>query len=167
LRGLVAVAFGVVAFLYPISTAAAFVIIFGAYALVDGLLTIVAALRLAHPDRGRWWAMLLQGIIGVAAGVFTFFWPFVTAWALGLLVAVWAIATGVFEIGAGVRLRKDVPNEILLILVGILSLALGVFLATRPFAALLASVFVIGAYALVAGVVLIVLSFRLRGLKAA
>jgi uncharacterized membrane protein HdeD (DUF308 family) len=167
LRGLVAVLFGVVAFVFPLSTAAAFVIVFGAYALVDGVLTVLAALRLAHPDSGRWWFLLLQGLVGIAAGVLTFFWPAITALALGLLVAAWALVTGILEIGAAIRLRKDVPGEILLILAGLLSIALGIFLSLRPFTALLASVWVIAVYALIAGFMLIVLSFRLRGLKTA
>jgi uncharacterized membrane protein HdeD (DUF308 family) len=167
LRGVVALIFGALIFAFPLNALAAFVIVFGAYALVDGLFAIVAALRLAHPDSGRWWALLQQGIAGVAAGGLTFFWPQITALSLGILVAVWAFVTGFLEIGAAIRMRKDVPNEILLFVTGLISIALGAYLAFQPFVALLASVWVIGAYAIVTGIVLVVLSFRLRGLKTA
>jgi uncharacterized membrane protein HdeD (DUF308 family) len=162
LRGLVAVLFGIFAFVFPVSTAAAFVIIFGAYALVDGVLTIVTALRAAHPDSGRWWWLLVEGIVGIAVGVLTFFEPGITALALGFLVAGWAIATGIFEVAAAFRMRKDVPGEILFFVTGLLSIALGVILAIHPFTGLLAAVYLIGAYAILAGVVLTALAFRLR-----
>jgi uncharacterized membrane protein HdeD (DUF308 family) len=167
LRGIVALLFGILCFTFPISAVAAFVILFGAYALVDGVLTIVAAIRLAHPDSGRWWWLLIEGIVGVAVGVLTFSWPGITAIALGFLVAAWAIATGALEIGAAVRMRKDVPGEILFFVTGLLSIFLGVILAIHPLAGVLAGVFVIGIYALLAGFFLIFLSFRLRGLKTA
>jgi uncharacterized membrane protein HdeD (DUF308 family) len=162
LRGIVAVLFGAFAFTFPVSTAAAVVIIFGAYALVDGVLTIVAALRFAHPDSGRWWWLLLEGLVGIAVGVLTFFWPGITALALGYLVVIWAIATGILEIGAAVRMRADVPGEILFFVTGLLSIALGVILALQPFTGLIAAVYLMGFYALLAGFLMIALSFRLR-----
>jgi uncharacterized membrane protein HdeD (DUF308 family) len=167
LRGIVAVLFGIVAFAFPISTAGAFVIVFGAYALVDGVLTIVSALRMAHPDSGRWWSLLIGGIVGIAIGAVTFFWPAVTALALGFLVAAWAIATGIFEIGAAVRMRKDVPGEILFFVTGLLSIVLGAILAIHPFTGLIAAVYIIGAYAILAGITLCALAFRLRALRGA
>jgi len=167
LRGLVAFAFGVLAFIYPLPAAAAFVILFGAFALVDGLLVAVSALRFAHPDRGQWWAMLLQGIVGIGIGAVTFFYPNITWIALGYLVAVWAIATGIFGIGAAIRMRQDVPGEIFLFFVGLLSIAAGIVLAMSPVLALVAWVWVIAIYACVAGVALVALSFRLRSLGTA
>jgi uncharacterized membrane protein HdeD (DUF308 family) len=167
LRGIVAVLFGIFAFTFPVSTAAAFVIIFGAYALVDGVLTIVSALRMAHPDSGRWWWLLVEGIIGIAVGVLTFFWPGITALALGFLVAGWALATGVFEIGAAFRMRQDVPGEILFFITGALSIVLGIILAIHPFTGLIAAVYIIGFYAVLTGFTLVALSLRLRGLRPA
>ena len=88
-----------------------------------------------------------------------------TALALGILVAVWAIATGLTEIAAAWRLRKDIPNEIFLIVVGVLSVLVGIYLAIFPVVALISLVYVIGFYAILAGILLIALSFRLRSHK--
>jgi uncharacterized membrane protein HdeD (DUF308 family) len=161
-RGIFAILFGVVAFLYPFSAVAVFVIFFGAYAFVDGLFAIVQALRFAQPRSGRWWAFLLQGLAGVAVGVVTFFLPGLTAWTLGVFIASWALITGVLEIVAAFRLRKDVPGEIFLIISGVLSIVLGIVLLFVPLGALLAVVWLVAAYAIMAGIALIALAFRLR-----
>ena len=161
-RGIVAVIFGAIVFARPLSSIFAFVVLFGAFAFVDGLLNIVTALRFAHPSSGRWWALLAEGIIGVAIGVVTFLIPGLTAVTLGLLVASWAIVTGVLEIVAAFRLRKDVPGEIFLIIAGVLSVVAGLWLIVFPVVALLALTWLIAAYAIVAGIALIVLAFRLR-----
>jgi uncharacterized membrane protein HdeD (DUF308 family) len=166
LRGLLAIAFGVLVFVYPGSAIAAFVILFAAFAFVDGLFVLIAGLRVAHPDSGRWWWMILQGLAGIAAGVLTYFWPGITAWVLGIMVAAWAIVTGVFEIATAVQLRKNVPGEIFLLIAGLLSVALGIYLAFYPFTALLAGIWVIGVYAIIAGVALVILAFRFRSLAA-
>ena len=166
LRGLLAIAFGVLAFWFPGSAIAAFVILFAAFAFVDGLFVLVAGLRFAHPDSGSWWWLILQGLAGIAAGVLTFFWLQITARVLGIMIAAWAIVTGVFEIATAFQLRKNVPGELLLLLAGLLSVALGVFLAFVPWTALLAFVWVIAIYALIAGVALVMLAFRLRSLAA-
>jgi uncharacterized membrane protein HdeD (DUF308 family) len=164
---LLAIVFGVVVFAFPGIALLTFVLIFGGYAVADGILILIAALRFSHPDSGRWWWLIVEGILGIAIGVVTFLWPHITAIALGILVAAWAISTGVFEIGAAIRMRKDIPNEIFLIVVGLLSIAVGVYVAIFPLAGLLAWVWVIGVYAVIAGIALIALSFRLRGMKTA
>ncbi|HWA74717.1 MAG TPA: HdeD family acid-resistance protein [Polyangiaceae bacterium] len=161
LRGLAGVAFGVLSFLAPSISLAALVLCFGAYAFVDGVFAIVLALR--KPERGgRWWALLLQGIIGIAAGVATLFLPLVTALALVYLVATWAIVTGALEIVTAVRLRKIIEGEWLLGLTGLLSVALGVSLALFPGPGALALVIWIGAYAVLSGAILITLGIRAR-----
>ncbi|MFY9781589.1 MAG: DUF308 domain-containing protein [Candidatus Baltobacteraceae bacterium] len=165
IRGLIAVLFGVVLLVHPIVAVASLVILFGAFAFVEGLLTIVTAFRFAHPDSGRWWSMLAQGIVGILVGLIAFFLPITAAWALSILIAVWAFSTGILELGAAFRLRRDVPGEIFLALSGVLSLLLGVAFVILPGAALLTLVFVVGFYAIVAGVSLIVLSIRLRTLR--
>jgi uncharacterized membrane protein HdeD (DUF308 family) len=170
LRGVLALALAGVAFGYPFATAAAFVILFGAYAFVEGGVVIVTALRFAHPDSGRWWWMLAQGLIGIAIGVWTFFYPGITAFTLGILVAAWAISTGILEVGAALRLRRDIPGEILLITAGSLSVVLGLALAfingIIPLAGLFVAVYAVGFYAVLIGIALIALGLKLRGMRA-
>src|SRR4051794_29259908 len=127
LRGVFAVLFGLAAFTLPGPSLLALVLLFGAYALVDGVASIVAAIR-AGRHHGQWWAMLIEGIVGVAAGLITFVWPAITALALLYLIAAWALMTGVLEIVAAVRLRQVISNEWLLGLSGVISIAYGVLL---------------------------------------
>jgi uncharacterized membrane protein HdeD (DUF308 family) len=159
LRGLVAVLFGLLTFILPGITLVTLVLLFGAYALVDGIFNLIAFFRVASHH----WALLIEGVIGIIAGILTFAWPGITAVVLLYLIAFWAIFTGVFEIVAGIRLRKAIANEWLLILMGVLSLLFGVFILFAPGAGALAIVLWIGAYALVFGVFLLALAFRLRG----
>jgi uncharacterized membrane protein HdeD (DUF308 family) len=161
LRGAAAVLFGLAAFLWPGLTLALVVLLWGAYALVDGVFAVAAAVTSAG-DSERWWTLLLQGIAGIAAGVLTFFWPGITAVALLYVVAAWALITGALEIAAAIRLRRDIDGESLLALSGVLSIILAVVLFVAPGAGALAFVWMLGSYAIVAGVVLIALAFRLR-----
>jgi uncharacterized membrane protein HdeD (DUF308 family) len=161
-RGVVAVLFGVIAFVQPGITLTALVLLFGAYAIVDGIFAIIAAVRAAEHHE-RWWALALQGIVDLLAGVIAFVWPAATALALLFLVAFWAIVTGVLEIIAAIRLRREIEGEWLLILSGVLSVLFGGVLLALPAAGLLVIVWWIGAYAIVSGVVMIVLAFKLRG----
>jgi uncharacterized membrane protein HdeD (DUF308 family) len=163
LRGIAGVIFGIATFFAPDISLTAIVLLFGAYALVDGVLSIVAALRNRDATR-RWWVPLLEGIAGVVAGGLTFFWPGITALALLYVIAAWALVTGGLEIAAAIRLRKIITREWLLILGGIASIALGVLLVLFPGPGALALVLWIGAYALIFGALLIALSFRLRSL---
>lgn len=162
LRGVAGIVFGILAFVMPVVTLAALVLLFGAYALVDGIFNIVAA---ATGGRGArpWWALLLAGLAGIGAGLVTFFMPGLTALALAYLIGIWAIVTGVLEIVAAVRLRKEIRNEWLLGLSGVLAVAFGALLLFAPGAGALAMVLWIGAYALVYGALLVFLGFRLRG----
>jgi uncharacterized membrane protein HdeD (DUF308 family) len=161
-RGLVAVLFGLIAFIMPALTLAAIVLLFGAYAVVDGVFAIIAAVRAAERHE-RWWSLALQGVVDILAGVIAFVWPAATALALLFLVAFWAIVTGVLEIVAAIRLRREIRGEWLLILSGILSVLFGGVLLALPGAGLIVIVWWIGGYAFVAGIVLIALAFRLRG----
>jgi uncharacterized membrane protein HdeD (DUF308 family) len=158
LRGLVAVLFGLLTFLLPGITLVTLVLLFGAYALVDGVFNVIAFFRVASHH----WAFLIEGVVGIIAGILTFAWPAITAIVLLYLIAFWAIFTGVLEIVAGIRLRKAITNEWLLILMGVLSLLFGVFILFAPGAGALAIVLWIGAYALAFGVFLLALAFRLR-----
>jgi uncharacterized membrane protein HdeD (DUF308 family) len=121
----------------------------------------VSAIR-RRGSSDRWWMVLLRGLAGVAVGVVTVIWPNITALALVYLIASWALVTGGLEIAAAIRLRKVISGEWLLILSGLAAVALGIVLVLFPEPGALALVLLIGVYALVSGVLLIVLAFRLR-----
>ena len=159
LRGFVAVLFGLLTFFLPGITLVTLILLFGAYALADGVFNVVAFFRVASHH----WALLIEGLIGIIAGILTFVWPAITALALLYVIAFWAIFTGVFEIIAGIRLRKVITNEWLLLLMGTLSFLFGLFILIAPGVGVLAIVLWIGAYALVFGIFLLALAFRLRG----
>jgi uncharacterized membrane protein HdeD (DUF308 family) len=161
LRGVTGILFGLVTFVAPGISLAALVLVFGAYALVDGVLAIVSAVR-RRGASDRWWVLLLAGLAGVGAGVVTLVWPGITALALLYMIAAWALLTGALEIAAAIRLRKAITGEWLLLLSGIVSIGLGVLLALFPGPGALAVVLWIGAWALVFGVLLIALGLRLR-----
>lgn len=162
LRGLFAVLFGLLAFVWPGVTLAALVILFGAYSLVDGIFALIAAVRAAEAHE-RWWLFVLEGLAGIAAGLLTFVWPGITALVLLYLIAWWAVITGVLEIAAAIRLRKEISGEWALVLGGVASVIFGFLLLFRPGVGALAVVWLIGIYALLFGALLLMLAFRLRG----
>ena len=161
LRGIFAVLFGLLTFFIPGITLLALVLLFGIYALLDGIFDIISAIR----SPGHHWAFVLEGIVGIAVGILTLMWPRITGLALLYLIAFWAIFTGVLEIIAGIRLRQMIANELLLILMGVLSLLFGFFIIIFPSAGALAIAFWIAAYALIFGIMLIALAFRLRSFR--
>jgi uncharacterized membrane protein HdeD (DUF308 family) len=165
LRGLCAIIFGILAFVWPGITLGALVLLYGAYALVDGILSIIAAVSKREGSGLPWWALLLQGLLGIAAGIVTFAWPGITALFLLFLIAAWAIVTGIFAIIAAIRLRKEIQGEFWLALSGILSVVFGVLLFVRPGAGALTVVWLIGSYAIFFGILLLVLAFRLKRFK--
>jgi uncharacterized membrane protein HdeD (DUF308 family) len=164
LRGLAAILFGLAAFILPGITWLVLIMMFGAYAVVDGVIAIVTGLKHTK-DSPRWWVFFLEGLVSIAVGVITFAWPGLTAYVLVIMIAAWAIVTGVLEIAAAIRLRREITNEWMLALGGLLSIALGVLLFLRPLAGGLAFVWTVGAYALIFGVLLTSLGFRLRALN--
>src|SRR3954470_13037972 len=161
IRGVVGVLFGIAALVWPPAAVAALVLLFGAYALVDGIFNVVAAVRASREGR-RWGWLVFSGVIGIATGLIAFFFPGITALALVLLVASWSVVTGVAEIVAAVRLRKQIRHEWLWILSGLLSVAFGVLLFLLPAAGAVALAVWIGAYMLVFGALLIAFGIRLR-----
>ena len=161
LRGVLAVLFGLFAFFVPGITLLSLVLLFGAYVLLDGIFDLVAATR----SPSHHWALVLEGIVGIIAGILTFLWPGISAMVLLYLIAFWAIFTGVLEIIAGIRLRQVLSDEIWLILMGVLSLLFGLFILIFPSAGALAVVYWIGAYALLFGIMLLALAFRLRSFR--
>jgi uncharacterized membrane protein HdeD (DUF308 family) len=137
-------------------------LVFGAYALVDGVFALFSAFGPAAQGRRFWVA--LQGVLGIAIGATTFIWPDVTALALPYLVAAWAVITGVIQFVAAIRLRREIRGEWLMALDGALSVVVGIVLVAWPASGALALVLLIGAYAVVFGIVLIGLGLRLRRL---
>lgn len=161
LRGAAGILFGILAFAMPVLTLAVLVLMFGAYALVDGILNVVAAVS-GRSGARPWWALLLAGLVGIGAGLVTFLMPGLTALALAYVIGFWAIAIGVLEIIAAIRLRKVITNEWWLGLSGALAVVFGAVLILAPGPGALAMVLWIGAYAFVYGVFLLLLGFRLR-----
>ncbi len=160
MRGIAAVLFGLAALFWPGLTLFALIVFFGAYTLVDGIFAIVGGIM----DSSRRWLLLIEGVLGVVAGLILLAWPGLGAVVLLYVIAIWAVATGVMEIIAAISLRREMYNEWLMILGGSLSVLFGLILAFLPGAGLLSLTWLIGACALVFGVAFIVLGFRVRGL---
>jgi uncharacterized membrane protein HdeD (DUF308 family) len=160
LRGIAAIIFGVLAFAWPGLTLLTLILFYGAFALVDGVLAIIAAITGGAPAP-RWW-LVIVGLLGIAAGLLTFLMPGLSALVLLFFIAGWAIATGVFQIIGAIQLRKEIDNEWLLILGGIISVLFGIGVMLAPGAGALALVWVIGTYAVIIGVLLVALAFRLK-----
>jgi len=163
LRGLFAVIFGVLALVWPGATLLALVLLFGAYALVDGVFAVAFGIA-SYKDNERWWAVLLEGLAGIVIGVLTFFWPNTTTLVLLYFIAAWALITGIFEIVAAIQFRRVITNEWLMILSGIVSIIFGVLLVVFPGAGAVSLMWLIGAYAIIFGILLISFAFRLRGM---
>ena len=161
LRGIAGIAFGILALVWPGITLLTLVIFYGAYALVDGIFSLVAAFTGRARALPTWW-LILVGIAGIAAGIITFLWPGITAVVLVLLIGAWAVVHGVFEIIGAIQLRKEIDHEWLLILAGALSILFGLLVLAMPGAGALALIWTIGAYAIIFGVIFVILSFRLR-----
>jgi uncharacterized membrane protein HdeD (DUF308 family) len=161
LRGLAAVGFGVLAIIWPGVTVLWMLLIYGIYAIADGVLAIVTAIKGGSAAPRAW--LVITGLAGIAAGVLTFAWPGVTALVLLFFIAGWAIVTGVMQIVAAIRLRKEIEGEWLLVAGGALSVIFGIVLFARPGEGAIALAFVIGAFAIAYGVLLVWFALRLRG----
>lgn len=160
-RGLAAIAFGLLTWFQPAISLTAFVLLFGAYSLADGVCGIVTAFS-GRKDHEHWWVLLLGGLVGVGVGLLTFLAPGLTALAVLFYIAIWAIATGVLQIVAAIRLRKEIEGEWLLILAGAASVLFGVLLTVQPGAGALTLLWLIAAYAVFFGVLLVMLAMRVR-----
>jgi uncharacterized membrane protein HdeD (DUF308 family) len=161
LRGLAAIAFGILTWLLPEISLITLVLLFGAYALADGILGIWIAIsgRKEHED---WWVLFLWALSGVGFGILTLLAPGITAFVLLLYIAAWAIVTGVLQIVSAIRLRKEITGEWLFILAGIASVVFGVLLMAQPSAGAFALLWLIAAYAVIFGVLLVILAFKVR-----
>jgi uncharacterized membrane protein HdeD (DUF308 family) len=172
LRGVLLLVLGAMSLLFPFS--ALFAAVFAAYCFADGIFALVSGLRGARRHQERWWALVISGLLGIAVGVVFFLFPLLGTLTYTVLmiclIAGWAVASGVLQIAAAWRLRRAIKGEWLLILVGALSVLLGLALVAMLFAApgptLLSLSWLIGVWALIGGVAMLVLAFRLRGHKA-
>ncbi|MBV8829272.1 MAG: HdeD family acid-resistance protein [Acidobacteriaceae bacterium] len=161
LRGVIAILLGLLTFTWPGITLSAFVLLFGAYAFIDGIVNLAGAVQHSRMHE-RWGALLVEGILGIVAGIVTFAWPGVTLLILIIIIAVWAVMTGVFEIAAAIRLRKHISGEWLLIVTGVASVLFGILLFAAPATGALVIALWFGVYAIVFGILLTALAFRLR-----
>jgi uncharacterized membrane protein HdeD (DUF308 family) len=166
LRGIAAIVFGVLAFAWPGVTLLTLVILYGAFALVDGVLALAAAFGRRASAVPKWW-LILTGMLGIGAGLVAFFWPGITAFVLVMFIGAWALVRGIFEIIAAIQLRKEIEGEWLLILAGLISVLFGLGVLIFPGAGALALVWVIAAYAIAIGVVMVMLALRLRSHRSA
>ena len=160
MRGVLAILFGLAAFVWPGVTLVALVLLFGVYALVDAVMALVSGLSNRHTPHWGW--QVFEGFVGIIAGVLTFLAPDIAAAAFLYLIAAWAFVTGILEIAAAIQLRREIEDEWLLGFSGLLSLGLGIATVFWPAASALAVVWLIGAYAIVFGIALIALGSRLR-----
>ena len=160
LRGVLAIVFGIVALVSPGVTLVSLALVFGEYAFIDGVFAIVGAF--GHRGREAVW-YVLDGILGIAVGVATFFFPGITVQALVFLIGLWAILTGIFEVVAGFEM--PISRDWLLALAGVLSIVFGVLVFANPITGAVAVMWLLGSYAVVFGITLLVFGLRLRGVR--
>ena len=164
IRGISGIVFGIIAFAYPGLALATLVLLFGAWVLIDGVFRIVGATagRASDPD---WGFHLIVGILGILVGVLTFRSPGITALALVIYIAAWALMVGAVEIALAIKLRREMKGEWFLILMGLASIIFAVLLLWNPGPGALALLWLIASYAIVFGLLAIILGFRLRSLR--
>jgi uncharacterized membrane protein HdeD (DUF308 family) len=160
-RGVIAIVFGLIAFARPGAMAFGMVLLFGCFAFVGGIATVIAAARSGRAGES-WGALLIEGLLGIAIGALAVLWPASTALAFVWMIGVWAIVTGALEIASAVKLRKLIEHEWALGIAGALSIAFGLLMLYRPIAGGVAVMWWLGAYALIFGALMIVLGLRLR-----
>ncbi len=164
IRGIAAIVFGIIAFVYPGLTIATLVLFFGAWILIDGIFRIVGAIghRASDPD---WGWQLVIGLLGIVVGLLTFHAPQITALALIIYIAAWALMIGASEIALAVKMRREIKGEWFLILMGLASIVFAVLLLWNPIAGAAAVIWLIAWYAVVLGILAIFFGFRLRSLR--
>jgi uncharacterized membrane protein HdeD (DUF308 family) len=163
-RGLLAIAFGVLAFFAPGLGIAVLVGLFAAWALIDGVTSRATGIGGRNRDKS-WWLEILEGVVSIIAGIIALVFPVLAAEVLVIIIAAWAIVTGIFEIIAAIRLREQIKGEFWLGLAGLASILFGVILLVFPGVGALSLVWLIGSFALVFGVFLVILGWRLRGVN--
>jgi uncharacterized membrane protein HdeD (DUF308 family) len=161
LRGLIAIIFGLLAIFLPGITITVFILLFGAFAIVDGLLLVLQSVTTRRHE-AHWWVRLLQGLLSIAIGIAVFVWPGLTLLILLYIIAFYAIAGGLLQIMSAIELRKVIKGELLLLVSGILAIAIGVLLILRPGIGLIALVQTIGIFAIAYGIMIAILGLQLR-----
>lgn len=164
LRGIASIVFGVLAFAWPGLTLVTLVLFYGAFALVDGVIALVAAFTGGAKPMPTWW-LVIVGLLGIAAGIVTFMMPGITALLLIIFIGAWALVHGIFEIIGAIQLRKEIDNEWMLILSGVVSVLFGLIVLIQPGAGALGLIWVIAAYSIVFGISFVALAFRLKNHK--
>ena len=164
IRGVSAIAFGILAFLWPNLTLVVLITLFAAFVLIDGIALLVSVARGEPAARGHRWSVALMGLLGVGVGIATIILPGITALALLYLAAFWAITLGISQVVVALRLRREIVGELWLVIGGLVTALFGVFLLVFPGAGLLSLVWIVGAWAIVFGFTNLILAWRLRGL---
>jgi len=160
-RGIAAVIFAILAFFWPSLTVGILVIILGLYLVIDGIFALAWAFK-AMSEHKQWWLFLLEGLIGLLVGLMILFWPGITALVILYFVAAWAIVSGLFELWAGFSVNWDATIKAIMIVIGIISVLLGILLFVYPFGGIVAAIWLLGVYALIAGIALIIFSFQVK-----
>jgi uncharacterized membrane protein HdeD (DUF308 family) len=163
IRGIAAIVFGVIAFVYPGLTVAVLVLLFGAWVLVDGIFRVIGAIGHRASDK-EWGFDLIIGIVGIIIGLLTFHAPQITALALIIYIAAWALMIGATEIALAIKLRREIKGEWFLILMGLVSIVFAVMLLWNPAVGAAALIWIMAWYAVILGVLGIIFGFRLRSL---
>lgn len=161
IRGIIAIIFGIIAIFSPATAFLSLVLVFGIFALVDGIFSIVAVfVSRAHSE--SWWWLVIEGVFGILIGIFTLIQPAAMAFAWVFVIAAWAVVTGILEIITAISLRKMITNEGWMIVGGVLSILFGILVAFSPGSGIFAVGLIIGIYALMFGITMLMLAFRLR-----
>ena len=160
LRGALAILFGILTFFWPSLTLFTLIIFYGAFAMLDGVFSLIAAVTGGMPAP-RWW-LALVGVLGIVVGLMTLAWPGLTGLVLLYFIAGWAIASGIFQIIGAIRIRQEIDDEWFLIAEGVISLLFGILILAYPGAGALGIAFAIGAFAIVHGALLIGFSLKLK-----
>ncbi len=163
-RGIAAILFGIMALVWPAPTLAVLVLLFGAYAFVDGVALLVALARGDVLARAHKWTTGIMGVFGIVVAIATLLWPGITALTLLYLVAFWAITMGVLQIVAAIEFRREINGEFFVVLGGILSIVFGVLLVVSPGTGLLSLVWIVGLWAELFGFSSLGLAYRLHGI---
>jgi uncharacterized membrane protein HdeD (DUF308 family) len=161
LRGALWILFGVLLYRQPAISIAALVFLFGIFVLADGVGNTVTAIA-GRAQNDHWWVLLLTGLCGIGVGLLSLANPQLTAFALLFYIAIWAVATGVLQIVAAIRLRKEIKGEFWLILGGLASVAFGVLAMMNPIAGKLTVLWLIAVFAIAYGIIVIALAFKAR-----
>lgn len=163
LRGFFAILLGIAAFIWPDITLHILILLFGIFLFLEGIFSTVSSLKFRdiYP---HWWLYLIKGLLSMTIGIIAWVWPGITALVILILIAAWAIYTGLIEIILAMRLHDELEGEWLLILSGVISLLFGLVLALQPAEGLLALTWLMGAFAIIFGLLLFILGFKLRQL---